>query len=71
MKLTFTTADTAPILSDLKTANIGYQHIYIGDSADRQPVHTVYGGANLFAHDTAARFSAAALKSLKTYAPNF
>ncbi len=71
MKLTLTTADTAPILSDLKTANIAYQHIYIGDSADRQPVHTVYGGANLFAHDTAARFSAAALKSLTTYAPNF
>ena len=71
MKLTFTTADTAPILSDLKTANIGYQHIYIGDSANRQPVHTVYGGANLFTHDTAARFSAASLKSLRTYAPNF
>jgi citrate lyase beta subunit len=71
MKLTFTSADTAPILNDLKTANIAYQHIYIGDSAARQPVHTVYGGANLFAHDTAARFSVAALKNLTTYAPNF
>jgi hypothetical protein len=71
MKRTFSDAATAPILTDLKTANIAYQHIYGGDSAARQPVHTVYGGANLFAADTAARFSTAALKSWTTYAPNF
>lgn len=71
MSYTFSNADTAPILNDLKTANIAYQHIYGGDSSARQPVHTVYGGANLFAADTAARFSTAALKSWTTYAPNF
>ena len=71
MKLTLTDALKNPILTNLKTANIAYQNIYKGDSEARQPVHTVYGGANLFAHDTAARFSTAALKNLTTYAPNF
>ena len=71
MKLTLTDALKNPILTNLKTANIAYQNIYKGDSEARQPVHTVYGGANLFAHDTAERFSTAALKNLTTYAPNF
>ncbi len=59
------------VLSDLKVANLAYQHIYKGDSTDRQPVHTVYGGANLFVHDTAGRMAQVALKNLKTYAPDF
>lgn len=59
------------VLTDLKVANLAYQHIYKGDSPDRQPVHTVYGGANLFTHDTAARMSQAALNSFRTYAPDF
>ena len=71
MNLTLTDALKNPILTDLKVANIAYQNIYRGDSPDRQPVHTVYGGANLFAHDTAARMSQAALKSFKTYSPDF
>lgn len=71
MKLTINEASIKPILDNLKTANIAYQNIYKGDSEARQPVHTVYGGANLFSHDTAARFSTAALKNLKTYAPDF
>ncbi len=59
------------LFNDLKIANLAYQNIYKGDSPERQPVHTVYGGANLFTHDTAARMSQAALKSFRTYAPDF
>jgi len=33
---------------------------------DRQPVHTVYGGAHLFKPDIAARFGAIALETLRT-----
>lgn len=39
-----------------------------GESARRQPVHTVYGGAHLFKADTAARLGKLAVRSLETYA---
>ncbi|MEA2694996.1 MAG: hypothetical protein QOJ16_4383 [Acidobacteriota bacterium] len=37
---------------------------------DRQPVHTVYGGAHLFRADTAGRLGARALVALAEYAPD-
>jgi hypothetical protein len=40
-----------------------------GESGERQPVHTVYGGAQLFKADTAARLGDLALRSLERYAP--
>jgi len=36
----------------------------------RQPVHTVYGGAHLFAPDTPAKLGAIALRALRDYAPD-
>ncbi|HET9333201.1 MAG TPA: phosphoenolpyruvate kinase [Gemmatimonadota bacterium] len=41
-----------------------------GDPASRQPVHTVYGGADLFRADTARRLGDLALRSLEAYAPD-
>ena len=41
-----------------------------GDPGSRQPVHTVYGGADLFRADTARRLGDLALGSLETYAPD-
>ena len=41
-----------------------------GESAERQPVHTVYGGAHLFRADTAPRLGARALEALERYAPD-
>ena len=35
-----------------------------------QPVHTVYGGANLFSAETAKKMGDVALRSLEGYAPN-
>src|SRR5258708_31563861 len=43
---------------------------YPGDSGARQPVHTVYGGAQLFKSDTPRRLGALALRSLDEFAPD-
>ena len=59
------------ILNELKPANLRFQQTYPGDKPDRQAVHTVYGGANLFKSDTCIRMGEIALKNLQTYAPNF
>ena len=40
------------------------------DSAARQPVHTVYGGAQLFKPETPARLGAHALELIRTYTPD-
>ena len=61
----------APILSRLHEANQAFSRTYPGDSAERQPVHTVYGGAQLFKADTARKMGGLALKALQDYAPNF
>ncbi|HEX6946179.1 MAG TPA: phosphoenolpyruvate kinase, partial [Acidimicrobiia bacterium] len=42
---------------------------YPGERPDRQPVHTVYGGAQLFKHDTAGRLGDLALRSVQTWLP--
>lgn len=39
-----------------------------GDSGARQPVHTVYGGAQIFSAETARKLGDVALKSLDAYA---
>jgi len=59
------------LLKELSAANVNFQRRYPGDRPDRQPVHTVYGGANLFSSDTCVKMGEVAIKSLMTYAPNF
>jgi len=63
--------DKEKILEELGTANKAFQRIYPGDRADRQPVHTVYGGADLFKYNTAEYLGKRALESLLFYAPDF
>ncbi len=41
-----------------------------GEGAERQPVHTLYGGAHLFRADTAPRLGTHALEALDRYAPD-
>ena len=43
---------------------------YPGEPAERQPVHTVYGGAQLFRACTARRLGDLALRALDTHAPD-
>ena len=71
MKLSLPSTDTDALLNQLGTANLHFQQTYPGDRPDRQPVHTVYGGANLFKADTCVRMGEIALRNLQTYAPNF
>ncbi|MEQ1675238.1 MAG: phosphoenolpyruvate kinase [Chitinophagaceae bacterium] len=59
------------LLNSLRTANLKFQQTYPGDKPDRQAVHTVYGGANLFKSDTCIKMGEIALKNLLTYAPDF
>ena len=59
------------LLNSLGTANKKFQQIYPGDKPDRQAVHTVYGGANLFKSDTCVKMGEIALRNLQTYAPDF
>jgi len=61
---------TKSILARLAAANEAYGAVYPGEAIDRQPVHTVYGGAQLFRRDAARRLGDAALASLREYAPD-
>lgn len=71
MKLSIANDAKESLLNELKKANLQFQKKYPGDKPDRQPVHTVYGGANLFKSDTAVKIGETALRNLATYAPDF
>ena len=57
MQLSIPKNDLDAILDELRISNLAFQKLYPGDKPDRQPVHTVYGGANLFSFDTAEKMS--------------
>jgi citrate lyase beta subunit len=63
-------ADTPSTLSQAVDAYAAWAAAHPGDPPTRQPVHTVYGGADLFRADTARRLGDLALRSLETYAPD-
>ncbi len=58
------------LFDHLKKANTTFQKIYPGDRSERQPVHTLYGGANLFKYDAAKALGQRALEIFETYAPD-
>jgi len=66
MKQTFSEEKIAEVRAKLETVEIRNPL-----SAIRNPVHVVYGGANLFKAETPAKLGKIALKSLETYAPDF
>jgi citrate lyase beta subunit len=66
-----TLADEARVeLDELGRANLAQTRRFPGDRPDRQPIHTVYGGAQLFRAETSSRLGELALASLAQYAPN-
>ncbi len=71
MKLSIPTKNKTGVFKKLKKANLDFREIYPGDRPDRQPVHTVYGGANLFKSSIAEFMGKNALNALLTYAPDF
>ena len=69
-----TTSLPSALLGDtaarLKAVNAPIAKRFTGESGARQPVHTVYGGAQLFKKDAAAKLGKSALKSLEDYGPD-
>jgi citrate lyase beta subunit len=55
-------------LEALSLANRAFMRVYPGDRPQRQPVHTVYGGAQLYKADTTRRLGELALRSMSAYA---
>ena len=62
--------DLRPVLTALRKVNGAVARAYPGESGDRQPVHTVYGGAHLFRADSAAKLGVLAMAALDEYAPD-
>ena len=60
---------TQALEEQLTRANVAIRSGYPGERPDRQPVHTVYGGAHLFEPDTTGKLGRLALAALERYAP--
>jgi citrate lyase beta subunit len=58
------------LLDALDKGNVRVADQFPGDSPQRQPVHTVYGGAHLFKADAAPKLGAIARRSLQEHAPD-
>ena len=71
MHTTISSKKRKDIFDKLKKANQKFQKIYPGDTPERQAVHTVYGGANLFKSDSAGVLGKRALESFLFYSRNF
>jgi hypothetical protein len=57
-------------MDSLTRANQEFASTHPGESARRQPVHVVYGGAHLFKHDIAQRVGTLARKAFAEYSPD-
>ncbi|HYJ80864.1 MAG TPA: hypothetical protein VEW03_14725 [Longimicrobiaceae bacterium] len=55
--------------SRLRRENLAFARAFPGEGGARQPVHTVYGGAQLFRSDSTGKLGAVALRALEEYAP--
>jgi hypothetical protein len=51
----------------LREANVAFAESHPGEGPGRQPVHTVYGGAQLFAADSVPKLGAIALRAMNQY----
>jgi citrate lyase beta subunit len=67
---TLSSEAVASATAGLAAENAAFSRRYPGETARRQPVHTVYGGAHVFKADTAAKLGALALHSLEEFAPD-
>jgi citrate lyase beta subunit len=61
----------AEVTRRLDEANARIRQLYPGESGERQPVHSVYGGAHLFKAGGDRRLGDLALASMDEYAPDF
>ena len=63
------TFDPTRVLERLGQANVAYAVRYPGESTQRQPLHTVYGGAQLYKAETTQKLGELAIRHLDAYAP--
>jgi citrate lyase beta subunit len=61
--------EATDVLDSLADANRKFFAVYPGDRPARQPVHTVYGGAQLYKAETTKRLGELALASMSVFAP--
>src|SRR5438105_10235947 len=71
MSRVLTDEATRETLARLAQSNRRFAAAYPGDPSDRQPVHTVYGGAHLFTALVNQKLGATALRMFREYAPDF
>ena len=57
-------------LARLRRANVAFARKYPGDSPERQPVHTVYGGAQLYSAESTRKLGELGLRALRDHAPD-
>jgi len=60
---TIPTAASKVLLDLVDKPNVRIAEHFPGDSPQRQPVHTVYGGAHLFTSDTVDKLGASARRA--------
>lgn len=70
MKISLSEESKKETVAGLEKANAEFARRFPGETGHRQPVHTVYGGAQLFKSDTTKRLGALALRALDEYAPD-
>jgi citrate lyase beta subunit len=71
MKRTLTPESLKALDAKLRERHRDFAQLYPGPGNARQPVHTVYAGAQLFHADSAQRLGTYALQALDDYAPDF
>ncbi len=69
MKTTLTPDVLEPVERELGNALASFNRTFPGESPARQPIQTLYGGAQIFKADTAAKLGAVALRALEENAP--
>jgi len=70
MPASLTLEDLDVAASRLTRANEAFAARYPGEGGARQPVHTVYGGAQLFRSDSTGKLGQVALRALRDHAPD-
>jgi citrate lyase beta subunit len=70
MTMSLDPAFLAEASAALREANLAFAVAHPGEGPGRQPVHTVYGGAQLFAADSVPKLGGLALRAMDRYAPD-
>lgn len=70
MQTTIDQANLAPMLERLQAANEQFLKRFPGGGKHPQPVHTVYGGANLYGPGAAQKLTNLAQKHMQAFAPD-